>query len=96
MLVFLSHISINLVNFEQIEQTQQRVENKKIISQIMGIREVCDQSGDRVSRNDKSCHICSMRVQSVFSKNMKNMGLCLFISFMLIICSVKKVYLTYT
>ena len=32
-----------------------------ITSQIVGSGENCDQNGDRVSKNEKSCHICSMR-----------------------------------
>ena len=35
-----------------------RVENEKIIIQIVRIREVCDQNGDRVSKKD--CHIFSV------------------------------------
>ena len=42
-------------------------ENDDIISQMVGIGEVCDQNGDRVSRNDKSCHICSDRLKRTFS-----------------------------
>ena len=42
-----------------------------IISQIVRISEVCDQNANRVSKNDKISHICSMCVQL----NMKNMGL---------------------
>ena len=34
------------------------VENEKNFSQIVGVCEVCDQNGDIVSKNDKSCHIC--------------------------------------
>ena len=30
------------------------------ISQIVRISEDCDQNGDRVSKNDESCHICIM------------------------------------
>ena len=36
----------------------QGFENGKIISQIVGISEDCDQNGDRVSKNNVSCHIC--------------------------------------
>ena len=32
-------------------------ENEKIISWIVGISDDCDQSGDRVSKNDQSCYI---------------------------------------
>ena len=37
-----------------------------MISQIVGISELYDQNGDRVSKNVKSCHICSMRLIGVF------------------------------
>ena len=33
---------------------------------IVRISEVCDQSGDRVSKNDKIYNICSMRLKRVF------------------------------
>ena len=46
-----------------------RVENEKIISQIVWISEACDQSGDRVSKKDKRCRICSMRLKRYFSTN---------------------------
>ena len=36
------------------------VENEKIISQIIGVCEVCDQNDDSVSKNDKSCRIYNM------------------------------------
>ena len=39
-----------------------------LISQIVGISEGCDQNGDRVSKNDKSCHICIMRLKGVLVK----------------------------
>ena len=29
-------------------------------------REDCYQRGDRMSKNDKSCHICSMRLKEAF------------------------------
>ena len=38
-----------------------------IISTIVGIRGNCDQNGNRVSKNDKSCCICSMNLKTVFS-----------------------------
>ena len=39
--------------------------SEKIISQIVGISEGCDQNGERVSETDKICHICSMRLKNV-------------------------------
>ena len=38
----------------------QKVENEKIISQIVWVSEFCELNGDRVSKNDKSCNICSI------------------------------------
>ena len=35
--------------------TNYKLKNEKIISQIVGISKVCDQNGDRVSNNEKSC-----------------------------------------
>ena len=43
-------------------------EIEKIISQIVRIGEVCDHIGDRVSKNDKSCHICSTRLKRTYAK----------------------------
>ena len=43
----------------------QSLENEKIISHIVGISEVCDKNGDRVSKNDKSCYICIMGIKMV-------------------------------
>ena len=40
-----------------------KVENEKIISQIVGVSKISDQNGDKVSKNDKSCHICSKRLK---------------------------------
>ena len=45
----------------------QRVENEKIIFQNVEFSEVCDQNGDRLSNNDKICHICSIRQKRTFS-----------------------------
>ena len=45
---------------------QQRVENEKVIRQTVGISKVCDQNGHRVSKNDKICQICSIRLKGVF------------------------------
>ena len=36
----------------------QKLENEKIISQIVRFSKGCDQIGDRVSKNDVSYHIC--------------------------------------
>ena len=44
-----------------------KVEDEKIISQIVGISED-DQNGDRASKNDKSCRICIMRLKVVLLK----------------------------
>ena len=41
-----------------------RFENEKVIGQIV---RKSDQNGYRVSKNDKSCHICSMRLKEAFS-----------------------------
>ena len=38
----------------------QKVEDEKIISQIVGLIKRCNQNGDRVPKNNKSCHICIM------------------------------------
>ena len=35
---------------------------KEIISQFVGIVQDCDQSGDRVSKSDKSHHICNIKL----------------------------------
>ena len=48
-----------------------KVENEKIISQIVWASEVFDQNDNRVSRNDKSCHICSMRLKRLLAKHEK-------------------------
>ena len=40
----------------------QRAENEKIISQSVGIIKCCDQNCARVSKNDKNCHIHSMKL----------------------------------
>ena len=47
----------------------------KIIPQLVGVSRVCNQRGDRVSKNNKSYHICSTRLK----RFIENMGLCLFI-----------------
>ena len=46
----------------------QSFEDEKISSQIVGISEGSDQNGDRVSKNDKSCHIHRMRPKGVLVK----------------------------
>ena len=54
------------------------LENEKIICQFVGIIKGCDQTGDRVSKNDKSGHICSMKLQGFcLAYHWENMGLCL-------------------
>ena len=35
-----------------------KIANEKIISQIVGVSEVCDQNGDKLSKKGKSCIIC--------------------------------------
>ena len=37
------------------------LKNISDVRQIVGVSWVCDQNGDSVSMNDKSCHISSMR-----------------------------------
>ena len=44
----------------------QRVENEKIINQIVGISEDCYKNGDKVSKNDKSYHICNIKLKLDF------------------------------
>ena len=46
---------------------------------LIGICNVCDQNGDRVSKSDKICHICSKRLKGGFQLNMKNEGLSIFV-----------------
>ena len=41
------------------------MEDEKFISQIVVSSSSCDQNGDRVSKKDKICHICSMRLKGV-------------------------------
>ena len=53
---------------------------RKIISQIVRVSEVCDQNGDRVSKNHKICHICSMRLKRTLNNNLNNIGPCLFMN----------------
>ena len=49
-------------------QSLETIKANMIISQIAWVNEVCDQNGDRVSKNNKSCHICRMRLKKGFSK----------------------------
>ena len=42
-----------------------------LICQIVGTSKVCDQSGDRVSKSNKSSHICSMRLKGLLAENKK-------------------------
>ena len=45
-----------------------KIEKEKIIGQTVGISKNCDQYSDRVSKYDKSCHICSMRLKGLLVK----------------------------
>ena len=54
---------INFVYFNFGVVYFQKVENEKIISQIVGISKICDQNGDGVSKNYKYSHICSMALK---------------------------------
>ena len=45
----------------------QIVENEKKIGQNVRVSEACDQNGDRVSKNNKSRHICTMRLKRTLS-----------------------------
>ena len=36
---------------------------RRSMVKLSGINDVCDQNGDRVTKNDKSCHICSIDYQ---------------------------------
>ena len=51
---------------------------EKIIGQIVGIRKNCDQNcDDRVSKYEKSCHICSMGLtglQVKYEKYSRDLG----------------------
>ena len=49
----------------------QIVENEKFISQIVRVTEVCDQNGDRVFKNDKSCNFGSVRLKGLSVINEK-------------------------
>ena len=41
---------------------------KEIVSQIIGISEVCDQSGVRATKSSKSCNIYSLQLKPSFCK----------------------------
>ena len=43
-------------------------ENENIISQVVRIGEWCDQNGDKVSKNDKSCYICIIWLKGLLVK----------------------------
>ena len=49
----------------------QLVEIEQIISQIVGVSDVCDQNGDRITNNDKSCRVCSMRRKRLLVKKLE-------------------------
>ena len=44
-----------------------KFEDGEIFSQIVGMSYDCDKNGDRVSKNDKSWHICSIKTSKCFS-----------------------------
>ena len=56
-----------------------KTENEKIIGQIVGESKNHDQNSDRVSRNDKSCNICSLRQKGLMVKNGKHGTLSIFL-----------------
>ena len=39
-----------------------------IISQVVGIGKSCDQNGERVSKNNKSCFICNIWLKTLLEK----------------------------
>ena len=41
---------------------------RRSLVELSGLVKVYDQNGDSVSKNDKSCHICSMTQKGVFAK----------------------------
>ena len=45
-----------------------KVEKEKIIGQFVGTSKICNRNGDRGSKTDKSCLICSMRLKNVLVK----------------------------
>ena len=55
-----------------------KTENEKIIGQIVGESKNYDQNSDRVSRNDKSCNICSLRQKGLIVKYGKHGTLSIF------------------
>ena len=48
-----------------------KLENEKIISQLVGVSWVCEQCGDRVSKNDKSYHIWSTSLNECLVRKWK-------------------------
>ena len=46
----------------------------RTLVKLLGLKKVYDQKGDRVSKNDKSCHICSLRPKGVFLVTYENYG----------------------
>ena len=44
---------------------------RRSLVKIVGISLICDKNGDRVSKNGKSSHICSMRLKVVLVKYQK-------------------------
>ena len=67
-----------------------KIENVKIISQIVGKGKNCDKKGDRVYKYDKSCHICSMRLKRAFSeiwKYVKSVNRCFKSKFLTKLCN---------
>ena len=51
--------------FKHVHLLVQQFENEEIISQINRSGEKYDQNGGKVSKNNKSCHICSMRLKYI-------------------------------
>ena len=41
---------------------------RRSLVKIVGVSKVCDQISDRVSKNDKSCHICSKDYKGLLAK----------------------------
>ena len=61
------HNKVNVANYDN------------IISQIVQISKVCDQNGDRVSKNSKICHVWSVLLKGRFSEIQKNGTLSIYI-----------------
>ena len=65
------------------EWIRQLTRDGKVLSlngKLSGLVKVCDQIVDRVSKNDKSCHICSITLKGDLAKKKNSMGLCLYIT----------------